>query len=173
MLLDALEILAAHIEHIVLVGAHAIYLHTEDVVTGVALFTKDADLALVPPLDETPAIDQMMRAAGFTQGRQPGIWEHAGGQVDLLVPQTFADAAGRRAARLPGHGRRTARKVAGIEGASVDNEVRSVSALEPHDLRSEPDRSLGESCSVGFRVWAPITYTITCTGRCPTDCATS
>jgi hypothetical protein len=72
MLLDALEVLAAHIEHIVLVGGHAIYLHTQDVVTGVALFTKDADLALVPPLDETPDISQMMRAAGFTEGRQPG-----------------------------------------------------------------------------------------------------
>jgi len=143
MLLDALEVLAAHIEHIVLVGAHAIYLHTEDVVTGVALFTKDADLALVPPLDETPEIDQVMRAAGFTQGRQPGIWEHAGGQVDLLVPEAFADAAGRRAARLPGHGRRTARKVHGIDGASVDNEVRSVRALEPHDLRSVRVRVAG------------------------------
>ena len=48
MLLDAITVLAPHIEHIVLVGAHAIYLHTEDVVTGVALFTKDADLALDP-----------------------------------------------------------------------------------------------------------------------------
>jgi hypothetical protein len=64
MLLDALEVLAAHIEHIVLVGAHAIYLHTEDVVTGVALFTKDADLALVPPLDETPDIDPGPTASG-------------------------------------------------------------------------------------------------------------
>lgn len=34
MLLDALEVLAPHIEHIALVGAHAIYLHTDDVVTG-------------------------------------------------------------------------------------------------------------------------------------------
>jgi hypothetical protein len=41
MLLDALAVLAPHTEHIVLVGAHAIYLHTEDVVTGVALFTKE------------------------------------------------------------------------------------------------------------------------------------
>jgi len=65
MLLDALEILAAHADHVVLVGAHAIYLHTEEVVTGVALFTRDADLALVPPLDASPDIHQMMRAAGF------------------------------------------------------------------------------------------------------------
>ena len=86
MLLDALAVLAPHTEHIVLVGAHAIYLHTEDVVTGVALFTKDVDLALVPPLDETPGIDQMMRAAGFSEGPQPGIWELAGGRVDPPGP---------------------------------------------------------------------------------------
>lgn len=135
-LLDALEALAPHIEHIVLVGAHAIYLHTEDVVTGVALFTKDADVALVPPLDETPDIEQMMRAAGFSEGKQPGIWEHAGGQVDLLVPEAFASPEGRRAARLPGHGRWTARKVVGIEGATVDNAMRAITALEPHDNRN-------------------------------------
>jgi hypothetical protein len=136
MLLDAAEVLSPHIEHIVLVGAHAIFLHVEEIVTGVALFTKDVDLALVPPLDETPDIDQMMRAAGFAEGRQPGIWEHAGGQVDLLVPEALADPTGRRAARLPGHGRPTARKVSGIEGAVVDNEIQTVRALEPHDLRS-------------------------------------
>jgi hypothetical protein len=135
MLLDALAILAPHIEHIVLVGAHAIYLHTEDVVTGVALFTKDADLALVPPLDETPDIDRMMRAAGFSEGPQPGIWELAGGQVDLLVPEALASPAGRRAARLPGHGRPTARKVSGIEGAVVNNELQTIRALDPDDLR--------------------------------------
>jgi hypothetical protein len=136
MLLEAVGILSSHVEHIVLVGAHAIYLHTEEVVTGVALFTRDADLALVPPLDETPDIDHVMRAAGFSEGRQPGIWEHTGGQVDLLVPEALADPAGRRAARLPGHGRPTARKVSGIEGAAVDNDMQTVRALEPHDLRS-------------------------------------
>lgn len=143
MLLDAITVLTPHIEHIVLVGAHAIYLHTEDVVTGVALFTKDADLALVPPLDETPDIDQLMRAAGFSEGAQPGNWEISGGQVDLLVPETLASPTGRRAARLPGHGRPTARKVDGIEGAVIDNEMRTIGALDPHDLRSVRIRVAG------------------------------
>jgi hypothetical protein len=135
MLLDALTILAPHIEHIVLVGAHAIYLHTEDVVTGVAPFTKDADLALVPPLAEAPDIDRVMRGAGFSEGPQPGMWELAGGRVDLLVPAALASPAGRRAARLPGHGRPTARKVSGIEGTVVDYEMRIIGALDPHDRR--------------------------------------
>jgi hypothetical protein len=143
LLLDALTVLAPHVEHIVLVGAHAIYLHTEDVVTGVALFTTDADLALVPPLEETPDIERLMRAAGFSEGRQPGSWENDGGQVDLLVPEALASPAGRRAARLPGHGRPTARKVSGIEGAAVDNTVQIVRALDPDDLRSSRVRVAG------------------------------
>jgi hypothetical protein len=143
MLLEMIEVLSLHVEHIVLVGAHAIYLHAEDVVTGVALFTKDADLALVSPLDETPDIAQVMRAAGFSEGQQPGVWELAGGQVDLLVPEALASPTGRRAARLPGHGRATARKVSGIEGAVVDNEMRTIRALDPQDLRSVRIRVAG------------------------------
>lgn len=121
MLVDALTVLAPHIEHIVLVGAHAIYLHTEDIVTGVAPFTKDADLALVPPLDETPDIDLTMRNAGFSEGPQPGIWQRAGGRVDLLVPEALADPTWRRAARLPGHGSPTARKVSIADRLEVES----------------------------------------------------
>jgi hypothetical protein len=135
-LLDSLQVLGPHIGRIVLVGAHAIYLHTEDVITGVALFTKDVDLALIPPLDESPDIDGLMRGARFEEGDQPGIWRHAGSQVDLLVPEALAAPAGRRAARLPGHGRATARKVTGIEGAAVDHETRTIAALEPTDRRT-------------------------------------
>ncbi len=47
MLLDALAVLAPHVEHIVLVGGPChLPPKLRDVVTGVALFTKDADLAL-------------------------------------------------------------------------------------------------------------------------------
>lgn len=104
--------------------------------TGVALVTKDVDLALIPPLDESPDIDAQMRAAGFRQGTQPGIWNRDAGQVDLLVPEGLSGPGGRRAARLPGHGRPAARKVTGIEGAAVDNAVRTITAYDPLDQRS-------------------------------------
>lgn len=43
--------------------------------------------------------------------------------VDLIVPEQLATRAGRRSARLPGaHGKATARKIAGLEGAVVDND---------------------------------------------------
>lgn len=135
-LLDALEALSGHLDHIVLVGAQAVYLHTDDVTLGVALFTKDADVALIPPLGEEPNIENAMRDAGFSPGSQPGIWLDENGQVDLLVPEGLAPAGGRRAARLEGHGTGVARKVVGLEGAAVDNEIRVVAALDPSDHRS-------------------------------------
>jgi hypothetical protein len=134
-LLDALEALSGHLDHIVLVGAQAVYLHTDDVTLGVALFTKDADVALIPPLGEEPNIEKAMRDAGFSPGSQPGIWLDQNGQVDLLVPEGLAPAGGRRAARLGGHGERVARKVLGIEGAAVDNEFRILGSLDPSDGR--------------------------------------
>lgn len=135
-LLDAVEALSGHLDHIVLVGAQAIYLHTDEVTLGVALFTKDADVALIPPLGAEPEIEKAMRDAGFTPGSQPGIWIGASGQVDLLVPQGLAPVGGRRGARLEGHGKRAARKVLGLEGAAVANEIRGVAALDPADHRS-------------------------------------
>ncbi len=136
VLLDALEALSGHMDHIVLVGAQAIYLHTDEVTLGVALFTKDADVVLVPPLADEPNIEKAMRDAGFRPGSQPGIWLDENGQVDLLVPDGLAPVGGRRAARLEGHGRRAARKVVGLEGAAVDNEIRIIAALNPSDPRS-------------------------------------
>lgn len=142
-LLDALEALSAHINDLVLVGAQAIYLHTEDVVTGVALFTKDADVALVPPLATTPDIDHAMRSAGFAPGKQPGIWLDEGRQVDLLVPESLANPRGSRAARLDGHGLQTARKVAGMEGAAVDSDTRTIRSLDAGDRRTARIRVAG------------------------------
>lgn len=137
-LLDALEALEEHFDHLVLVGAQAIYLHTNDLVTGVALRTKDADLALIPPLATTPDVAEAMQAAGFVRGPQPGVWLNEGRQVDLLVPDVLADPRGRRAARLPGHGDNAARKVAGIEGAAVDRELRTIGSLDSSDPRQFP-----------------------------------
>ena len=135
-LLDVLDALSGHLDRIVLVGAQAIYLHTDEVTLGVALFTKDADVVLVPPLAEEPDVENAMRSAGFHHGDDPGIWLDETGQVDLLVPQGLAPPGGRRGARLTGHGNRAARKVLGLEAAAVDNEFRVVAALDPDDHRS-------------------------------------
>jgi hypothetical protein len=56
--------------------------------------------------------------------------------IDLIVPERAAPSSGRRAARLPGeHGKTTARKARGLEGALVDHSPLLVAALEPDDSR--------------------------------------
>ena len=77
-----------------------------------------------------------MREAGFKLRDQPGLWfSEEGIEVDLLVPEAIA-GGGRRAARLGApHGDRTAMKVRGLEGVLIDNEPRSIGALEASDNR--------------------------------------
>src|SRR5680860_1410524 len=97
-----------------------------------------------------------MQTAGFElaelQGAQePGIWQKVvelrGREIvvpiDLIVPSEVAPPGGRRGARLEGHGKRAARKISGLEAALIDNEMMSVEALEPDDLRSARLRVAG------------------------------
>ena len=93
-LFDALEVLGPHASRVVLVGAQAVYVHTQGVVTGVALFTKDADVMLIPPIASAPDIEAAMVAGGFVPGEQPGIWWSGDGdrEVDLLVPAALRPA---------------------------------------------------------------------------------
>lgn len=56
--------------------------------------------------------------------------------IDLIVPEQLAARAGRRSARLPGqHGKATARKIAGLEGAVVDHDPIEITAVETSDSR--------------------------------------
>lgn len=143
VLLDGLEALQAHQPALVLVGAQAIYLHTQEAELALAPYTTDADLALNPPqLEPQPLLDELMTAAGFRPGAQPGIWvtTRALGELsvevalDLLVPESLG-GGGRRGARLPGHGSQAARKARGLEAALVDHARFELGALEPDDLR--------------------------------------
>ena len=138
-LLDAVEALAPHGNAVILVGAQAIYVHTEaeDDSFAISPFTYDADLALDPNLlGGSPAIVEAMSRAGFRLGDQPGLYSREGlSQVDLLVPEAVG-GPGRRAARLGPHGTRAAMKVRGLEGALVSHSVRKIISLFPDAERS-------------------------------------
>lgn len=143
VLLDGLEALEAHQTALILVGAQAIYLHTQEAELALAPYTTDADLVLNPPqLEPQPLLDELMTRAGFRPGAQPGIWvtTRALGErpvevaLDLLVPESLG-GGGRRGARLPGHGSQAARKARGLEAALVDHVRIELSALEPDDPR--------------------------------------
>ncbi len=105
-LLDALTALAAHREALVLIGAQAIYLHTDAAAVALAETTKDSDLAVDPrELQDAPLLDDAMQEAGFHRDRahpQPGSWVSPDGiPVDLMVPASLAGTGGRRGARIP------------------------------------------------------------------------
>ena len=138
-LLDAIEALGPHGDAAILVGAQAVYVHTEaeDASFAVSPFTYDADIALDPSLlGNSPRIVDAMRGAGFGLTDQPGIYRRQGGaQVDLLVPAAVG-GPGRRGARLSVHGNRAAMKVHGLEGALVSHMARMVSSLAPGERRT-------------------------------------
>lgn len=138
-LLDALDALGPLRKAVILVGAQAVYVHTQavDADFAVSPFTLDADIAIDPGLiGSEPKITDAMQTAGFTLSDQPGVYTRKGGcQVDLLVPEAVG-GGGRRGARLGIHGNTAARKVRGLEGALVDHSPSTIEALAPGDLRS-------------------------------------
>lgn len=148
VLLDALLALGEYRDSIVLVGAQAIYLHVGEADLAVAPYTTDGDLALDPAtLATAPPLEGVLRAADFQPKTRDsvGIWvthrptslsaatEVA---VDLLVPAAVSPGKGRRAARLPGHDSHVARLVNGLEGALIDRDLHTLTALDPADDRT-------------------------------------
>lgn len=151
VLLDALEALGEHRDATILVGAQAIYLHTGAAELGVAEYTTDADLALDPALlAEIPPLEQALEGAGFFSSTSTiGIWKTSRRtsqaididvQVDLLVPATVSPGAGRRAARLAGHGVHAARNVDGLEGVLVDQAEHDIASLEVEGVSPKDKR---------------------------------
>lgn len=144
VLLNTLDILAAHRESLVVIGAQAVYLRTGHADLAVAPFTTDSDLAIDPSLLATaPPIEMLLSNAGFVpHPTEPGIWlapsvdEHDAIPVDLIVPETLSPADTRRSAPLPGHAKNTLRKARGVEAAIVDHDIITISALDPSDRRS-------------------------------------
>ena len=138
VLLDALDVLVPHHSALTLVGAQAIYLHVGAADLAVAEYTTDADLALDPDLlASEPVLESALTAGGFLPSGDPGIWAKGGEMtktVDLLVPEASA-GGGRRAARIPPHGRTVARRARGLEGVLIDRELMEIAALDPDDRR--------------------------------------
>jgi hypothetical protein len=139
-LLDALTALVAHREALVLIGAQAIYLHTDAAAVALAETTKDSDLAVDPrELHDVPLLDDAMQEAGFrldTTHPQPGSWiSPAGIPVDLMVPTALAGDRGRRGARIPPHSIHATRRTNGLEAAVVDHAPMTIAALDPADPR--------------------------------------
>jgi hypothetical protein len=151
VLLDALDALRGQLDALVLVGAQAVYLRCGTADLDVAIYTSDADLGVDPRrLTGIPRLETAMSEAGFSlRGEpghlQPGMWirtERVGDQnvdvpVDLLVPDALSGTGpNRRTAALEPHDKMAARKVAGIEVATVDHDPLLIRSLERRDPRA-------------------------------------
>lgn len=158
VLLDALEDLAEHRDAIIVVGAQAVYLRTGAANIGVAEYTTDGDLVVASDvLADNPLLEDVMSARfdharrGPTGAEEPGVWtrsvevdgERIEIPIDLMVPEGIAPPGGTRGARLGPHGKRAARKAPGLEAAIIDNDVRTIDALDAQDRRSIASRVAG------------------------------
>lgn len=164
VLLDALDALGPHRDAIVLVGAQAVYLRVGETELAVAPFTTDGDLAIDPAvLAEIPPLEQALMHAGFLPKTKDsvGVWitkrptpQRADNEVaiDLLVPASVSPGKGRRAARLPGHDSRAARIVEGLDGAIIDADVMSLTALDATDPRALEVRVAGPAALLVAKV---------------------
>ncbi|MET8845024.1 hypothetical protein ABZW67_33630 [Streptomyces rubiginosohelvolus] len=147
VLLDGLIALRPHLDALTVVGAQAVYLRTPDAALRNSPFTADGDLSIDPArLEDQPHLDTSLREAGFRlkQDSQPGLWERqetVGDRIvpvelDLLVPKQLSPQNGSRSAKVPPHGKMSARWIEGLEVAAVDRSPLSVGSLDPADHRS-------------------------------------
>jgi hypothetical protein len=150
VLFDGFNALGPHLEAIILVGAQAIYLHTGEAEFSLPPFTRDGDLVLDRALlADDPLIDALLREAHFLPSDGPGTWlSPEGVPLDLLVPEATAGPKARRSVHLDPHGRRTARRVVGLEAALVDNSSMRICALDPGDKRVFAIRVAGTAALV-------------------------
>ncbi len=156
VLLDALDALGEHRDAIVVAGAQAIYLRAGAAVLPIADLTTDADLALDPALlSPAPDLEAVLKKGGFEHvehdgALEPGSWQASATlrgkavkiPLDLIVPAGSA-TGGRRSAELGPHGKRAARRSAGLEAALVDNDSMQIAALDPADRRCAAARVAG------------------------------
>jgi hypothetical protein len=157
VLLDVLSALREQLDAVVLVGAQAVYLRTAGRLPTYQPFTTDADIVVDPSrLSDQPALGPAMAAACFALTDEPGIWEARFNRpgidddvvvpIDLIVPMEIAAGPGRRSARLTGeHGKHSARKSEGLEGALVDHGPVEITAIDPSDERSIVINVAGEA----------------------------
>jgi len=156
-LCEALDVLAAHREGLVVIGSHAVHERTKHV-WAESTATKDSDLAVAPALiSGQPQIDQVLRDVGFrplgefTEHAahlrylgQPGLWgkgfDPVGlplAEVDLIVPETLSGGGDddRAPASTAAHGQMATRTALGIELAVVDRDLMPIESFTNGSVR--------------------------------------
>lgn len=141
-LLDALDILQPHLGSLILVGAQAVYMHTNHIELPLAPATTDSDLIFdTRTLGEYPELGDLLRQAGYLENteadNQPGHWVSAEGvPLDLFQPAALSVRGRRvRGAWIDPHDRNLLRVTPGLDCVLVDNKVMEISSFDPADTR--------------------------------------
>jgi hypothetical protein len=142
-LLDALEVLEPHLNSLILVGAQALYMHTQHIYLTLAPATSDADIAIdTRLLGNSPELNQLLRPAGYFENPisdgQPGHWLNKDNiPLDLYQPAAISGrGATARAAHLDPHGKNLVRIGRGLDSVLVDNDIMEINSFDETDKRS-------------------------------------
>lgn len=141
-LLDALDVLQPHLDSLILVGAQAVYLHTNHIELPLAPATTDSDIIFdTRSLADFPEIGGMLRQAGYQENvgadSQPGRWISAEGvPLDLFQPSKLSGRkAGSRGAHIHPHEKNILRIAKGLDCVLVDNSLAEIVSFEKSDSR--------------------------------------
>lgn len=159
-LLDALHALEPHLKSLVLIGAQAVYLRTENVALAIAPYTTDADLMIDSRgLAASPEITSLLKSVGFwssaESGGNPGHWINANGTpLDLMQPRVQSTRGKHaRSASLPPHESSTARIADGLDCALIDSDALLIESFDNADSRSFRCRVAGPAALLVAKVF--------------------
>ncbi len=142
-LLDALEVLQPHLESLILIGAQAVYLHTNHFELPLAPATTDADLVFdTRILAVNPELGDLLKSTGYQlssdSAKNPGHWVSKEGiPLDLFQPAALSGRSkSARGAHIYPHQKNLLRITVGLNCALVDNAAMEIASFSSDDQRS-------------------------------------
>jgi len=153
-IINVAGVLAAHVQSLTLIGAHAVLLRTAALDAPLAP-TSDGDLGVTPGLvGDAPSIEALLVEAGYEHRTtaRPGLWGRGPHQdrhgnatfrekVDLLAPHGLYGTTSRSKRSVPAlqarHGKLAVGNALGLELAVFNRSVMTISDLVDPSLSAE------------------------------------
>jgi len=153
-IINVAGVLAAHVQSLTMIGAHAVLLRTAALDAPLAP-TSDGDLGVTPGLvGDAPSIEALLVEAGYEHRTtaRPGLWGRAPYQdrlgnatfrekIDLLAPHGLSGTTSRSKRSVPAlqarHGKLAVGNAPGLELAVFNRSVMTISDLVDPSLSAE------------------------------------
>ncbi len=177
-IINVASVLAAHVQSLTLIGAHAVLLRTAALDAPLAP-TSDGDLGVTPGLvGDAPSIEALLVEAGYEHRTtaRPGLWGRGPYQdrlgnatfrekIDLLAPHGLSGTTSRSKRSVPAlqarHGKLAVGNALGLELAVFNRSVMTISDLVDPSLSAEihvaevPALILAKGAKIGERLGEP------------------